>query len=416
MPRELESVVPKLSDPYLTEERLAAQKEARRFAHEEILPLADRLDPHKGEMDWDFISRIAEQGYFGITVPREYGGMGFGVFEYCMISEELARGWLSVGSLIARAQGAMGVNVQDPARRDELMRKSAKGKWIGAFAASEPEAGSDLGGVQTRVVEDGDDYIITGFKKWSGFAKDADFIQVLCRLTDPKEGQRRSAGLISIMVEKERGEFPEGITGRMIDKIGYHGFSTWELKFNEVRVPQANRVFPGGPGLDVDDSQTSAESTHGFKNIQSMLNSARVHTAARAVGVARAAVEDSIAYLQERRQFDRPIADFQGLRFMVADMAAQVEQARMFYQNVAHRLDLGDPCEKETAMVKYLATEMAARVTSAAMQLHGGNGYTTEHRVERYWRDARLTTIFEGTSQIMQKIVSDRILPRSALA
>ena len=181
-------------------------------------------------------------------------------------------------------------------------------------------------------------------------------------------------------------------------------------------MPKANRVFPGGPGLAVDDSQDSAGSTHGFKNIQAMLNSARVQTAARAVGVARASVEDSIAYLQEREQFGRPIGDFQALRFMIADMAAQVEQARAFYQFVAHRLDLGDPCEKETAMVKYLATEMAARVTSSAMQLHGGNGYTTERRIERYWRDARLTTIFEGTSQIMQKIISDRLLPRSPIA
>lgn len=415
MPRELETVVPTLSDPYATDERLAAQAEARRFAHEEVLPLADELDPVKGEMSWDFIRRMGELGYFGITVPKEYGGMGFGVFEYCMISEELARGWLSVGSIIARAQGAMGVNVRDPERRAELMRKSARGEWIGAFAASEPTVGSDLGGVQTRVVEDGDDYVITGRKKWSGFAKSADFIQVLCRLEDPAEGQSRSAGLISVMVEKERGVFPPGITGRMIDKIGYHGFSTWEMEFDGVRVPKANRVFPGGPGLQVDDSQDSAGSTHGFKNIQTMLNSARVQTAARAVGVARAAVEDSIAYLQEREQFGRPIGDFQALRFMIADMAAQVEQARAFYQFVAHRLDLGDPSEKETAMVKYLATEMAAKVTSNAMQLHGGNGYTTERRIERYWRDARLTTIFEGTSQIMQKIISDRLLPRSPL-
>ena len=416
MTRELDSVVPTLGSPYATEERLRMQAEARRFALEEVIPLADELDRVKGEFPPEFVARMGELGYFGITVPRELGGMGGGVFEYCLISEELARGWLSVASIIARAQGAMGCNVADPKRREELIRRSARGEWIGAFAASEPNAGSDLAGVETTVVEDGDDYVITGRKRWCGNALNADFIQVLCRLETPAEGERRSSGLISVMVEKERGSFPDGLTGTVIDKIGYHGFTTWQLEFDGLRVPKANRVFPGGPGLAVDDSNADAKSTHGFRNIQQMLNAARVHTAARAVGVARAAVEDSIAYLQERHQFGRPIGDFQALRFMIAEMAALVEQGRTFWQSVAHRMDQGDPCEKESAMVKYLATEMAVKVTGMAMQLHGGNGYTTERRIERYWRDARLTTIFEGTSQIMQKIVSDRLLPKSPLA
>lgn len=416
MPRELDTVVPTLGTPYATPERLKLQADARRFAAEEVMPLADELDPVKGEYPRSFVDRMGELGYFGITVPKEFGGMGGGVFEYCLISEELARGWLSVGSVIARAQGAMGCNVADPVRRRELIEKSARGEWIGAFAASEPGAGSDLAGVETRVEENGDEYVITGRKRWCGNALKADFIQVLCRLEEPAEGGSRSAGLISVMVEKPRGEFPEGLTGTVIDKIGYHGFTTWALEFDHVRAPKANRVFPGGPGLAVDDSSDAAQSTHGFRNIQQMLNAARVQTAARAVGVARAAVEDTIAYLQEREQFGHPIGDFQALRFMIAEMAAQVEQARAFYQSVAHRMDEGDPCEKESAMVKFLATEMAAKVTSMAMQLHGGNGYTTERRIERYWRDARLTTIFEGTSQIMQKIISDRLLPRSPMA
>lgn len=415
MPRELETVIPVLAEPYATPERLEAQQQARCFAHEEIIPLADKLDPEKKEMPRSFIDRMGELGYFGITVPKELGGMGGGVFDYCMISEELARGWLSVGSIIARAQGAMGVNVSDPERRKKLIQKSARGEWIGAFAASEPEAGSDLGGVETSVEEVGEEYIITGRKRWCGNALNADFIQVLCRLEKPGENESRSAGLISVMVEKPRGEFPEGLTGQVIDKIGYHGFTTWALEFNELRVPKSNRVFPGAPGLEVNEEMQEGKATGGFKGIQTMLNAARVHTAARAVGVARAAVEESISYLRERHQFGHPLGDFQALRFMVADMASQVEQARAFYQHVAHRLDAGELCEKESAMVKFLATEMAAKVTSMAMQLHGGNGYTTEHRIERYWRDARLTTIFEGTSQIMQKIISDRLLPRSPL-
>ena len=153
----------------------------------------------------------------------------------------------------------------------------------------------------------------------------------------------------------------------------------------------------------------------GFAEAQKFLNTARVHTAARAVGLARAALEDSILYLQEREQFGHPIGDFQALRFNVAEMAAQIEQSRAFYRQVAHLLDLGVPCEKEASMVKLEATEMSVRVTNQAMQLHGGNGYTTERQVERHWRDARLTTIFEGTSEIQKRIISDRLLPRSPL-
>jgi alkylation response protein AidB-like acyl-CoA dehydrogenase len=316
-----------------------------------------------------------------------------------MVAEELARAWMSVGSIIARAQGA-GTGVADESRRAELLRRSAKGEWIGAIALSEPDAGSDLAAVATRAERDGDEFVVTGHKRWTGNAKAADFIQVLVRTEDPAPGERRSAGLATIVVEKERDTLPKGITGTPIDKIGYHGFVTWDLEFSRLRVPVANQLSAGDQG---------------FASTQQWLNIARVHTAARAVGLARAAVEDCILYLQERRQFEHPIGDFQSVRFTLATMAARVEQARAFYQHVAHLIDLGQPCEREAAMVKLLATEMAAEVTGDGIQLHGGNGYTTEHRVERHWRDARLTTIFEGTSEIQKKIISDRLLPRSPL-
>ncbi|WFG46000.1 acyl-CoA dehydrogenase family protein [Pseudonocardia alni] len=395
----LEPPVPVLTAPYHTPEREALQKQAREFAATRVLPVADELDPRKGEIPRDLLDEMGELGYFGITVDREHGGLGLGAFEYCMVAEELARAWMSVGSIIARAQGA-GTAVTDPDRRAELLRRSARGQWIGAIALSEPDAGSDLAGVETRAVRDGDEFVITGHKRWTGNAKAADFIQVLVRTDDPAPGEKRSAGLATVVVEKERDTFPAGITGRPIDKIGYHGFVTWDLEFDGVRVPVGNQLGAGGEG---------------FADAQSWLNIARVHTAARAVGLARAAVEDCVRYLQRRHQFEHPIGDFQAVRFTLATMAARVEQARAFYQNVAHRLDLGEPCEREAAMVKLLATEMAAEVTADGIQLHGGNGYTTEHQVERHWRDARLTTIFEGTSEIQRKIISDRLLPRSPL-
>ncbi|SOR27774.1 putative acyl-CoA dehydrogenase (fragment) [Methylorubrum extorquens] len=281
-----------------------------------------------------------------------------------------------------------------------------RGQWIGSIALSEPTAGSDLAGVQTRAVREGDEWVLTGTKRWAGFAQGADFIEVLARVRDPEPGEPRSAGLEPFLVVKEPGTFPKGMTGTVIDKIGYHGFLTFELNLDGVRVPERDRLtgLYGDEGADADSG--------GFASVQRGLNIARVHTAARAVGVARAAVEDCTAYLQEREQFGQPIGQFQALRFALADMAAEVAQARAYWQQVAHLLDEGLPAESESAQVKLLATEMAVRVTNQAMQLHGGNGYTTERRVERYWRDARLTTIFEGTSEIQRRIISDRMLPR----
>ncbi|KQP33690.1 acyl-CoA dehydrogenase [Methylobacterium sp. Leaf104] len=401
----MEPIPPELLSPWRTEARAKLQAEAREFARDVVMPLADELDPQKAEMPRSLIDQMAAKGWFGITIPAEQGGLGLGVFEYCLVSEELARAWLSVGSILARGQG-LGTQTLDPERRQALLERSAKGQWIGGIALSEPTAGSDLAGVQTRAEREGDTWVLTGTKRWAGFAKAADFVEVLARTRDPEPGEPRSAGLEPFLVVKEPGTFPPGMTGRVIDKIGYHGFLTFELDLDGVRVPESDRLtgLYGDQGADADSG--------GFASVQRGLNIARVHTAARAVGVARAALEDCQAYLQEREQFGHPIGDFQALRFALADMAADVAQARAFWNQVAHLLDAGEPAESESAMVKLVATEMAVRVTNQAMQLHGGNGYTTERRVERYWRDARLTTIFEGTSEIQRRIISDRMLPK----
>jgi alkylation response protein AidB-like acyl-CoA dehydrogenase len=407
----LEPQPPALLPPWHTPEREKLLEQARRFAMAEVLPVANELDPQKGEIPQSLLTRLAELGYFGITVPAEHGGLGLGVFEYCMVSEELARAWMSTASILARSQG-LGTALADAGRRADLLTRSARGEWIGAIALSEPDAGSDLAGVSTRAVLDGDEWVVTGRKRWCGNAKAADFIQVLVRERDPEPGESRSAGLVNLLLEKKRGEFPEGLTGHPIDKIGYHGFLTWDLTFDGVRIPKDNVIDAAAAS----DEEGEAAQRAGFAEAQRFLNTARVHTAARAVGLARAALEDSLLYLQEREQFGHPIGDFQALRFAVAEMAAQIEQARAFYRQVAHLLDLGLPCEKEASMAKLEATEMSVRVTNQAMQLHGGNGYTTERQVERHWRDARLTTIFEGTSEIQKRIISDRLLPRSPLA
>ena len=397
--------MPTLTSPWATPDRLALQQQARTFARDVVLPAADELDREKAEMPRSLVDQLASYGWFGITVSAEHGGLGLGVFEYCLVSEELAGAWLSVASILARGQG-LGTQVLDADRRGELLRASAKGEWIGSIALSEPTAGSDLAGVQTRAVRDGDEWVLTGHKRWAGNALAADFVEVLARVSDPGPGESRSTGLKPFLVVKDRGSFPAGMTGTVIDKIGYHGFLTWDLVLDGLRVPATDALL----GLYADEGADQDEG--GFAAVQRGLNIARVHTAARAVGVAQAAVDDTAAYLQERVQFGHPIAEFQALRFALADMAADVAQSRAFWQQVAHLIDEGVPCESEAAMVKLQATEMAVRVTNQAMQLHGGNGYTTERRVERYWRDARLTTIFEGTSEIQRRIISDRLLPR----
>jgi alkylation response protein AidB-like acyl-CoA dehydrogenase len=379
------------SEGYMTEERRMIQEVAREFTMKEVLPVANALDPEQGDIPMNLRQQMGEMGYFGIRIPEEYGGLGLGVFEYCLIAEELARGWMSVASIIARSGGVMNVAGWPMEKRLELTKKAARGEYLAAVALSEPDAGSDLRAAKCRAVLDGDDYVITGNKYWCTFADGADYISVLCRVED---GKHRS-----FIVEKPRGELPKGCSGAPIPKIGYFGWKTWELAFDECRVPKENIV--GGE-----------DSSDGFKSTASGLEVARAHTAARAIGLARGALEDAIAYSHERVQFGQPIADFQETRFKIARMASEIEAARQLMYYVANELDNRRRLDKESSMVKWFASEMAERVTSDALQILGGAGYTKLHAVERHWRDARLTKIFEGTSEIQLRIISDRLLGR----
>ena len=337
------------NDPFLDDERLEIQATAHRFAMEEVLPIANELDPLHEDIPPELIERMAELGYFGITVSDEYGGMGKGVFEYALIAEELARAWMSVASIIARAQG-MGTQVADPERRAELLRKSARGEWIGAAALSEPNVGSDLAGVECMAAREGDEYVLTGEKRWCGNALGSHFIMLLARTEKPGPGDHRAKGIQSFLIEKKPGTFPAGMTGQPIPKIGYHGITSYALQLDGVRVPadcvlgQQSRGDRKGAG-------------GAFNATMQGLAVARVHTAARAIGLARGALEDSLAYSQQRQQFGKPIAQFQALRFKMADMATEIEAARALMYQVADRVDRGLPVEKEAAMVKLFATE-----------------------------------------------------------
>jgi alkylation response protein AidB-like acyl-CoA dehydrogenase len=375
---------------YMTEERLMIKQTARDFTMKEVLPAANQLDKVKGEIPMDLRQKMADMGYFGIRIPVEYGGLGLGVFEYILVTEELARGWMSVASIIARGNGLFGGFVEE--QRRSYLPRMARGEFLGAVALSESDAGSDLGSITCRAERDGDGWVLNGSKMWCTFADGADFITVLARTEPVTDVKQRYRGISNFFIEKARGTLPTGCTGTPVNKIGYHGWKTWELHFDNCRATQL-----GTEG-------------RGFYDAASGLDVARVHTAARAIGLARGALEDSIGYAKKRVQFGRPIGEFQAIRFKLAQMAAEIEAARQLMYFVATEADSHRRCDKEASMAKWFATEMAERVTSEGMQIHGGYGYTTDLPLERYWRDARLTKIFEGTSEIQLRIISDRLL------
>jgi alkylation response protein AidB-like acyl-CoA dehydrogenase len=386
---------------YFSEERRMIQELARDFARDEVTPLANRLDPEKGEIPRELVHKMGDLGFFGILIPEEYGGLGLGAFEYCVVAEELARGWMSVASIIARGNGFYRSIGGDPDTRRRKIEAMARGRYLGAAALSEPQTGSDLSNVDCLARREGDQWVITGNKYWCTFADGADFISVLCRIDDPAAPAGRG-GTVSVIVEKPAGELPKGVTGSPIPKIGYHGWKTWELRFEGVRAP-------------VQETDASAVG-RGFQAAAHGLELARAHTAARSIGLAQAALDHASAYAKERVQFGRPISDFQAIRFKLATMATEIEAARQLMYFTCTEIDAGRSARKETSMVKYFAAEMAERVTSEALQILGGAGYTTLHPVERYWRDARLTKIFEGTSEIQQRIISDAMLGKPTVS
>jgi alkylation response protein AidB-like acyl-CoA dehydrogenase len=364
----------------------------------EVLPVANRLDPEQGLIPMELRSKMADLGFFGILIPEEHGGLGLGVFEYALITEELSRAWMSVASIIARSNLAAAL---DPTQRAEILPKAARGAWLGAFALSEPGAGSDIASIRTRADKVPGGWVINGQKMWCTFADQADAIVIVARTT-PYDAANRHEGIRRFVAHKERGQLPPGCTGLPVRKIGYHGWHTFDLSFDDFFLPDDSLL-----GFEPD----GAKQDRGFKRVAEGMMTPRVHTAARSIGLARGALEDTITYVQQREQFGHAIADFQNTRFVIASMATEIELCRSLMYEVAAEIDAGEPSDMRAAMLKYAAAEMSERVTSSALQLHGGAGYTTDFPIERYWRDARLTKIFEGTSEIMQRLVSDRLLP-----
>lgn len=374
------------------------RRSVRDFVAKEVLPVADVLDREEKDIPNEIIKKMAELGYFGLVFPTERGGVGLDHLALAVVSEELSRGWLSVGSVLTRNL-ITGVMIQAHGTEEQKQRYLpgiASGEILTAAAFTEPDAGSDTAAIKTRARRDGNRYLISGAKTWCTFANCAHILTVLAR-TDPDPAKRHK-GLSLFLLEKEPGnEFdPPRIAGEPIPTVGYHGMHCFTLGFQECAVPAENLI--GG------------EENKGFYQLMAAYESARIQTAGRAVGVAQGALDLALKYAKERYQFGQPIGHFQAIRHKLADMATEVQAARHLTYYAAAMKDTGRRCDLEAGMAKLFAADMVERVASEALQIHGGYGYSKEYSIQRYWRDARLFRVFEGTSEIQREVIGKRLV------
>jgi len=371
------------------------RRTVRDFAERRIVPVADELE-RRGEFPMEIIREAASLGLLGVPYPEEIGGTGLDSLAYAITVEELSRASGSIG-IIVSAHTSLGCNPIWLAGTDEqkerYLRPMASGEVLGAYGLTEPGAGSDSRGTRTRAHRDGDDWIINGGKRFITNAGVAG-TYIVTAVTDREEG---SGKISAFIVEADTPGFS---IGRMEEKMGLHASNTGELIFDDCRVPAGNML--GGEG-------------EGDKLFLKTLDGGRIGIASMALGLAQAAYEAASAYSKERRQFDRPIGSFQGVAFKIADMATGIDAARLMTYRAAWLKDTGRPYSTEAAMAKLFASEIARDVTNDAVQVHGGYGYITEYKVERYLRDAKLTEIGEGTSEIQRMVIARNLLGLRAM-
>jgi len=371
----------------LTEEQNLIRDMVRSFAETEVAPSAAERDETERFDRALMFDRLAELGLTGIVFPEEYGGAGADYISYAIAVEELSRVCGSTGvtlsahlSLCANPIYMFGTEAQ----KQKFLVPLAKGEKIGAFGLTEPSAGSDAGGTKTTATRDGNDWILNGSKIFITNAGEAELYVVLARSDKSAEKHR---GITAFIVEKGTPGFS---FGKKEKKMGIRSSPTMELVFENCRIPGENLLGQEGQG---------------FKVAMKTLDGGRIGIAAQALGIAQGALDAAIAYTKEREQFNKPIAAFQGVSFQLADMATQVEAARLLIYNAAYRASAGLSYSQESAMAKLFASETAMRVTTQSVQLHGGYGYTREFPVERMMRDAKITEIYEGTSEVQRVVI-----------
>jgi butyryl-CoA dehydrogenase len=366
------------------------RRTVRDFAEKRIAPVADELE-RKGEFPMEIIREAASLGLLGVPYPEEIGGTGLDSLAYAITVEELSRVSGSVG-IIVSAHTSLGCNpiwlAGTDEQKEKYLRPLASGDVIGAYGLTEPGAGSDSRGTRTRARRDGDQWVLDGGKRFITNAGVAG-TYIVTAVTDREEESGRISAFI---IEADTPGFS---IGRMEEKMGLHASNTGELIFEDCRIPAANLLGPEGEG---------------DKLFLKTLDGGRIGIAAMALGLAQAAYEAASAYAKERRQFGRPIGSFQGVAFKIADMATEIDAARLLTYRAAWLKDQARPYGTEAAMAKLFASEVAQRVTNDAIQVHGGYGYITEYHVERYLRDAKLTEIGEGTSEIQRMVIARKLL------
>lgn len=378
----------------LTEEQKAVQAMAREFADNEVKPRARAID-HNHEFPHDLVKKMAELGLLGVAIPEKWGGGGLDAISYVLAMEEISRACASTGVIMSVNNSLVCDPIYkfgDDAQREKFLKPLASGKKLGCFALSEPDIGSDVAGLKTVAVRDGDFYVLNGTKNWITNGREADVVIVFA--TTDREAHHK--GVTAFIVEATA---PGYSVAKLEDKLGINGSSTASLSFTDVRIPVSQRLGNEGDG---------------FKIAMSTLDGGRIGIASQANGISRAALDEALAYAQERAAFGKPIASFQGLQFMMADMATQLDAARLLTLRAAYMKDKGQKHSKESAMAKLYSSETSAFVTTKALQIHGGYGYVKDFNAERYFRDARITEIYEGTSEIQRIVIASNILKESA--
>ena len=379
---------------FLTETQKEIVALTRQIAEGEILPVRAKLD-HDEIFPREVMKTLGEAGLMGVFVPEGYGGLGGSVMDLCLVTEELSRACLGVSTTYgAVALGTLPILIAgDDAMKARVLPKVARGEWLGAFCLTEAEAGSDAFSMRTRAVRDGSDYVLNGTKQWITNGGEADFYAVIA-LTDPSRGAR---GASAFLVEKDA---PGLSFGKREDKLGIRASSTREVILDNVRVPASDRI--GREGV-------------GFLVTMRTLERARVAVGAQGVGVAAGALEAAIAYASERKQFGKPIAAFQAIGHMLADMAMRVETARALLYAVARTIDGGsDDFAMESSMAKVIGSDVAMSVALDAVQVFGGYGYMRDYPVEKMLRDAKILQIYEGTNQIQRNEIAQALIKRAA--
>lgn len=377
---------------HLTEEQKMIRAMVRDFARQEILPTAAERD-RTGEFPAENLKKMGELGLMGMNVPPEYNGAGVDTVSYSVALQEVAYACASTAVVMSVhnsvACGPIYLFGSDYLK-ETYLKPLAAGRKIGSFALTEPGAGSDPSSQKTRAVKDGDDYIINGTKNLITTGKNSD-LTVVTAYTDKEKKHR---GISAFVVEKGT---PGFMVGKEEDKMGLRASDTAELIFEDCRVPAKNLVGQLGDGFII---------------AMASLDGGRIGIASQSVGLAQACLDAAVSYAKERIQFNRPISQFQGLRWIIADMATQIEASRLLTFNAASMRDRGESFSAAASMAKVFASEMANRVAYQALQIHGGYGYIKEYPVERYYRDARVFTLYEGTSEIQRKVIANHIIGR----